>query len=37
MKSIPSGRDQILALARSLKAQYARRPAMVEELDKLLK
>jgi hypothetical protein len=36
MKAIPAGKEQILALARELKAKYARRPAMVGELNKLL-
>ena len=36
MKAIPAGKEQILALARQLIAQYRRRPAMVEELNQLL-
>ncbi|MCJ8165541.1 SWIM zinc finger family protein [Pontibacter sp. E15-1] len=37
MQDIPEGKEKIMAVARSLKEQYPRRPAMVEELDKILK
>lgn len=35
MKSVPRSRDKILELAQQLKAKYPRRPAMVDELNKL--
>lgn len=40
MKDIPKGKERILALAQKLKEQFSvkpRRPAMIEELNKLLK
>lgn len=40
MKDIPKGKERILALAQKLKAQFStkpRRPAMIEELNKILK
>jgi hypothetical protein len=36
MKAIPDGKEQIITLAHHLKEKYARRPAMVEELNKML-
>lgn len=36
IKDIPSGQEQIIAIAKGLKIKYARRPAMIEELNKLL-
>jgi len=37
IKDIPFGKEQVLAVARNLKEKYPRRPAMVDELNKLLK
>ncbi|TXK36897.1 hypothetical protein FVR03_16530 [Pontibacter qinzhouensis] len=37
MKDIPEGKAKIQEIARSLKAQFPRRPAMQEELNKILK
>lgn len=37
IRDIPAGKEPILTLARRLKEQFPRRPAMVEELNKLLK
>jgi hypothetical protein len=40
MKDIPSGKERILALVQKLKTQFStkpRRPAMIEELNKILK
>ena len=40
MKDIPAGKERILALAQKLKEQFSvkpRRPAMIEELNKILK
>jgi hypothetical protein len=37
IKDIPTGKEQILAMAQKLKMKYPRRPAMVEELNRLLK
>lgn len=37
MQDIPKGKEKIKAIARSLKEQFPRRPAMVEELNKVLK
>lgn len=40
IKDIPQGREEMLAIARRLREQFSvkpRRPAMLEELDKLLK
>jgi len=37
MQDLPAGRDKIKALAQRLKEQFPRRPAMLEELDKVLK
>ena len=40
IKDIPEGKEEILAVARKLREQFSvkpRRPAMIEELDKLLK
>nr|WP_256484221.1 SWIM zinc finger family protein [Mucilaginibacter flavidus] len=34
---MPAGKDQILATAQKLRTKYPRRPAMVEELNRLLK
>ncbi len=36
IKDIPSGREQVLAVAKTLKLKYPRRPAMIDELNKLL-
>lgn len=36
MKSIPQGKEKIIAVARNLKQQYPRRPAMIEELNKVI-
>jgi hypothetical protein len=36
-KDIPQGKEKILALARRLKEKYPRRPAMIDELNKILK
>jgi predicted HAD superfamily Cof-like phosphohydrolase len=36
MKSIPEGKEKIIAVARNLKQKYPRRPAMVEELNKII-
>jgi hypothetical protein len=37
MTDIPAGKEKIITLARSLKEQFPRRPAMQEELNNLLK
>lgn len=37
MKDIPEGKEKIKAVARSLKEQFPRRPAMQEELNRILK
>jgi len=37
MQDIPAGKDKIRDLAHSLKEKFPRRPAMQEELNKLLK
>jgi len=36
MKDIPQGKEKITALAKSLKQKYPRRPAMIDELNKIL-
>ncbi|QHT70786.1 hypothetical protein GXP67_31130 [Rhodocytophaga rosea] len=36
MKDIPKGKDKIKAIAQNLKEQFPRRPAMLEELNKVL-
>jgi hypothetical protein len=36
-KDIPQGKEKILVLARRFKEKYARRPAMIDELNKILK
>lgn len=36
MKDIPEGKEKIKAIAQKLKEKYPRRPAMLEELDKVL-
>jgi len=36
INDIPEGKDQVLAVAKELRAMYPRRPAMVEELTKLI-
>lgn len=35
LADIPAGEDQIMALVKNLKIKYARRPAMIDELNKL--
>lgn len=35
LTDIPAGRDQIIALVKQLRIKYARRPAMIDELNKL--
>lgn len=35
LTDIPAGKDQIMALVKNLKIKYARRPAMIDELNKL--
>jgi hypothetical protein len=37
IKDIPFGKEQIIALAKNLKEKYPRRPAMIDELNGLLK
>jgi hypothetical protein len=37
MEDIPAGKERIQALARGLKAKYARRPAYVEELNAVVR
>lgn len=37
MQDIPDGNERIVALARKLRETYSRRPAMVEELNKIIK
>jgi hypothetical protein len=37
IKDIPVSKEQIIAVAQKLKIKYPRRPAMVDELNKLLK
>jgi hypothetical protein len=37
IKDIPSGKEKITALARNLQLKYPRRPAMVQELNSVLK
>lgn len=37
INDIPEGKEQIIAVAQKLKLKYPRRPAMVEELNRLLK
>lgn len=37
IKDIPAGEEQIITIAKNLKAKYPRRPAMVDELNKLLR
>lgn len=36
IKDIPVGKSKIIALAKKLKQKYPRRPAMIEELDKIV-
>lgn len=36
IKSIPEGKEKIIAVARNLNQKYPRRPAMVEELNKVI-
>ncbi|WP_217603626.1 SWIM zinc finger domain-containing protein [Chitinophaga sp. GbtcB8] len=36
IKSIPEGKEKIIAIARNLNQKYPRRPAMVEELNKVI-
>jgi len=35
IKDIPFEREQVLAVAQSLKAKFPKRPAMIEELNQL--
>lgn len=37
IKDIPSGKEEVISTAKKLKRTYPRRPAMIEELDKILK
>ena len=37
IKDIPDGKAKITAIAQNLKIKYARRPAMIDELNKILK
>ena len=37
VKDIPDSKTKIVAIAQALKAKYPRRPAMIEELNKILK
>jgi len=37
IKDLPRGKDQIISIAEKLKLKYPRRPAMIDELNKLLK
>ena len=37
LKDIPEGKEKIIAIAQNLKQKYPRRPAMIEELNKILK
>jgi len=37
MKDIPTGKEKIIAVAQSLKQKYPRRPAMIDELNKITK
>jgi len=36
IKSIPEGKEKIIAVARNLNQKYPRRPAMIEELNKVI-
>jgi len=35
INDLPESKEKILAVAQKLKAKYPRRPAMIEELEKL--
>jgi hypothetical protein len=37
IKEIPFGKEQIMAIAKSLKEKYPRKPAMIDELNELFK
>lgn len=37
MKDIPDSKEKIIAIAQTLKIKYQRRPAMIDELNKILK
>jgi len=37
IKDIPAGKERVIAVAKSLKEKYPRRPAMIDELNSLLK
>jgi hypothetical protein len=37
MRAIPQGKDEIIAVAKGLISKYPRRPAMIEELNAVIR
>jgi len=36
IETIPDGKDEVIAVAREINRKYSRRPAMIEELNKVI-